>query len=233
MRLHYLQHVPFEDLGFVAGWARARGVTVSGTALFAGEEPPSADAYDGLVVLGGPMGVHDGDAFPWLEPERACIRAALSAERPVLGLCLGAQLLAHVLGAAVTKNPQREIGWFPVQLTDAGRGHPLLPDFPAEFTAFHWHGDTFAIPDGAVWLASSAACPHQAFAWGDRALGLQFHLEYTPEGVERMLTHCADELVDAPWVQSAADVRAGLGTIQAAHERMRGVLDALFFGGAA
>jgi len=188
MRIHWLQHADFEDLGCIGPWLAAHGHRVAGTRLYAGERlPPDAGNLDALIVMGGPMNVYEHDRYPWLLHEKALIASALQSGRRVLGICLGAQLVADVLGGpevqAVTRNPHPEIGWFPVSLTPAGRASGLLADLPDEFTVFHWHGDTHALPPGAERLASSAACSQQAFSLdAGRVLGLQFHLEVTREG---------------------------------------------------
>src|SRR5690606_27825157 len=139
------------------------------------------------VVLGGPMNVYEDDKYPWLAAEREALRAALAAGKPVLGLCLGAQLMSVALGGAVTRNAHREIGWWPVEQLPGPDAHWAAACFPAAFTTFHWHGDTFSIPGGAVSLFRSAGCAHQGFAWGERAVGLQFHPEITPQAVGRWI----------------------------------------------
>ncbi|MBN2476981.1 MAG: type 1 glutamine amidotransferase [Pirellulales bacterium] len=206
MRLHYLQHVPFEDLANVAVWAARRGHAVTGTRLFAGERLPAVDTFDFLVVLGGPMNVDQHGAYPWLAEEKRLLGEAIARGRRVLGICLGAQLAAQALGARVMPNRHREIGWFPVSLTAEGQAAGFLKDLPPEFPAFHWHGDTFEIPAGAVRLAGSAACPAQAFQHGRSVLGLQFHLEYSHQSIAEMLHYCRDEMVGGAYVQSPEEI---------------------------
>jgi len=121
---------------------------------------------------------------------------------------LGAQLIADVLGGPVSANPVKEIGWFPVSLTPAAHDSPLFQQLAARFTPFHWHGDTFQIPPGAVHAVESAGCAHQAFASGNRVVGLQFHLESTPESVKKLIQHCGDELAPGPYMQAAAEMLA-------------------------
>ncbi len=208
MKIHWFQHVPFEGLGSIEPWLRQHGHDVVATRFHAGELPPSPDSYDWLVVMGGPMNIHEEERYPWLAAEKQAIRAAIGYGRRVLGICLGAQLIADVLGAPVTRNLQREIGWFPVELSAAGRHHPLFADFPARFEAYHWHGDTFGLPAGATHVASSAGCVQQAFAWGTRVVGLQFHLESTPGSATALIEHAADEIVPAPYVQDAGTMLA-------------------------
>jgi len=179
MRVHWLQHAEHEDLGAIAPWLAARGHHVSCTRLPRGEAIPPVEAYDWLIVLGGPMNIYEHAAYPWLVAEKQAIRAALNANRRVLGICLGAQLVADQLGGPVTRNAELEVGWHPVRLHAAGYRDPPFRHFPDEFTAFHWHGDTFTLPLGAQPLMGSAACANQAFTHGPRVVGIQFHLEVT------------------------------------------------------
>ena len=151
MKLHYLQHEPVEDLANIEPWARARGFTITGTRLYDGESlPETLDGIDWLVIMGGAMNIYQHDAHPWLVDEKKFIRSAIDANKVVVGVCLGAQLIADVLGAPVTKNNHTEIGWFPVSLTDEGKKSPLFNGIPDTFISFHWHGDIFAIPDGEI-----------------------------------------------------------------------------------
>lgn len=204
MKVHVLQHVPFEGLGNIEPWLAARSAEVSWTRFHeAGAVLPAVEAVDFLIVLGGPMSVNDEAALPWLVDEKRFIAAAVARGTPVLGICLGAQLIASAHGARVYPGEHKEIGWFPVT------GQPVSDAafaFPAVLDVFHWHGETFDLPEGAVLLASSVACRHQAYQLGERAVGLQFHVETTPASAQSMLLHCADELVDAPYIQPAAAI---------------------------
>ncbi|MEI7851737.1 MAG: gamma-glutamyl-gamma-aminobutyrate hydrolase family protein, partial [Kiritimatiellales bacterium] len=192
MNIHWLQHVPFEGLGCIEPWLIENGHDVSCMRLWAGDSFPNTGNVDGLIVMGGPMGVYDEAIYPWLAEEKAFIKKIIAQDKPVLGICLGAQLIAEVLGAKVAKNKQREIGFFPVFGKSAALTEQRPPGglrsvatasedwkLPGEFMAFHWHGDTFGIPEGAAHLASSAACGNQAFIYKDNVLALQFHLETT------------------------------------------------------
>lgn len=208
MKIHCLMHVPFEGPAQIADWAESRGHPIAFSHLFAGDALPELDAFDRLVVMGGPMGVGDEDRYPWLRAEKVLIREAIEAGRSLVGVCLGAQLIAEALGASVTRNLHQEIGWFPVRLTEAARIHPLCKDLPAELQVLHWHGDTFALPPNALHLAASEACAQQGFLVDGRILGLQFHLEMTPTSLRTLCSHCADELASAPFVQSAEQMLA-------------------------
>ena len=203
MRLHCLQHVPFEGPAGIADWATRRGHTMTTTHLYAGEPLPNQAAFDWLVVMGGPMGVQDETDYTWLVPEKRFIGASIAVGKTVIGVCLGAQLIAETLGARVSRNPQKEIGWFPIELTEAGQSSPIFGFLPSVFQVYHWHGDTFDLPPGAVHLARSAACAQQAFLYDRHVLGLQCHLESTPQSVADIVRHCADEIIPAAHVQTA------------------------------
>jgi GMP synthase-like glutamine amidotransferase len=177
-----LQHVAYEGPGSIARALADAGVAPTVVRLDRGEVPPPVTELDGLVVMGGPMGVHDLDEHPWLAPERMLIRQAVDAGLPTLGVCLGAQQLAVALGAVVTTGPVEEVGAGQVELTADGRRDPVLgPEYNGlsgtSVPCVHWHRDTFSLPDGAVHLAATRTFPHQAFRFGGRAYGLQFHVE--------------------------------------------------------
>jgi len=205
-RLHVLQHVPFEDAARIGAWAKERGLAVSRTPLFERDVMPGPDDFDWLVVMGGPMGVHGERRFPWLAAEKRLIGEAIAAGKIVLGVCLGAQLIADVMGARIHRHSHREIGWFPVRLTAEGEASPLFGALPREFTAFHWHGDTFDIPAGAVRTAESEGCVNQAFEYEGRVVGLQFHLESTAGSVKALVANCREEIVEGPYAQSEARI---------------------------
>ena len=211
MRVHVLQHVAFEGLGCIADWLDARHATVTCTRFFESPELPALDDVDFVIALGGPMSVNDEVALPWLRDEKRFVAAAIAAGKPVLGICLGAQLMASALGARVYPGPEKEIGWFPVFAESAGTDVKDGDAFvlPAQIDVFHWHGETFDLPPTARLLANSPACRHQAFQIGRRAIGLQFHLETTPASMASMLAHCADELVPGQrFIASADQIRA-------------------------
>jgi len=232
MRLLCLQHVPHEGPGSIRDWARRRGHAIASLQVPEGGPLPPPEAFDWLIVLGGPMGVHDVDRHPWLRDEKRALRAALDAGRRVLGICLGAQLIAEALGAGVRRGAEREIGWFPVRRTaeaagasSGTAGTTLGRAFPEEFPAFHWHADTFDLPPGAVHLARSAACDQQAFALGDRVAGIQFHPEISADWVRDLLRHDAADLVEGPFVQRPDDMLRDPDRFTRANRLLDGLLD--------
>lgn len=228
MKAHFFQHVPFENLGCIESWLHDKNYAIDHTPFFDPEKAqtlPSLDQIDFLIILGGPMGVGDHVEFPWLCREKEFIHQAIARGKKVLGICLGAQLMARALGAKVYPNPVKEIGWFPIngQATD-----PDLFSFPPAMEVFHWHGDTFALPAGARLLASSRACPHQGFQMGPTAIGLQCHLETTPASVQALVENCGHELVGGPHIQTATTMLAPNAQRYAAmHQLMFSLLDFL------
>lgn len=213
MRVHWLQHVPYEGLGHIETWLAARQATVTCTRLYAGETLPDVASFDLLVILGGPMSVNDEDELPWLALEKAFIRRAIEADRGVLGICLGGQLIAAALGAKVGPSPEREVGWWPVTKTPtaADSAAPRFP-FPDSVTCLQWHGEAFALPDGAIHLAQSPGCRHQAMQFGKRVIGLQFHPEADPDWVRKVLSRSPGALLPGPYIMAEDDLLADLQT---------------------
>ncbi len=207
VRIVAVTHVPFEGPGTIADWAHARGHRLE---VYRAYERDSAHPgeHEMLVVMGGPMGVQDEDAHAWLAPEKRFVAAAIESGAYVLGVCLGAQIVAEVLGAIVERGPHKEIGWFPVRLTEAGRTSSVFGRLPEEFEVLHWHGDIFEIPDGATRTVESDAFSNQAFEYDDgRVVALQFHLEETAKTLETLIEAGGHEIeAGGRWVQSAEDM---------------------------
>jgi len=203
MKIHYLQHVDFEDPANILVWADKKQHTVSKTELFNHEPMPGVDDFDWLVVMGGPMSVNEGDKYPWINDEKKLIERAIINNKTVIGICLGSQLIADVLGAKVYKNKVKEIGWFPVKLTQKSKKNNLFEGFPDEFISFHWHGDTFDLPYGALRIASSDATLNQGFLYKKNVLALQFHLESSIESAGKLIKYCSGELVCGQYIQDA------------------------------
>jgi len=179
MHVLAFRHVPFENLGLIADSLEEHDIKCRYVDQYEDPRPPAVDEAEGLIFMGGPMSVNDD--LPYIRQELRLIEEAVACGKPVLGVCLGAQLIAKALGGRVYRNPVKEIGWFPVRFTEAARTDPLFADFSAPEIVFHWHGETFDLPPGADLLAFSDACRHQAFRVGPNVYGLQFHLEVTPE----------------------------------------------------
>jgi GMP synthase-like glutamine amidotransferase len=227
MRIHIIQHVAFEGPGAIAEWARERGHSISVTEQFGRGMLPAVDDFDFLVIMGGPMSAIDDAKFNWLAGEKQLIAEALREGKAILGVCLGAQLLAQALGAQVYSNREKEIGWFPVRLTLAAERSRLFSGLPARLTVLHWHGETFDLPQGAVLLAESDLCRNQAFEIDGRVLGLQFHLEVQPQGLERLIENSAADLSRGPTVQTAEDMRASIDLAQTLRPALYTILDRL------
>jgi GMP synthase (glutamine-hydrolysing) len=225
MRLHYLQHVPFEDPAGIFQWAAARGVPMTGSRLYEDPPLPTAGDFDTLLVMGGPMNIYEDDRYRWLPAEKRLIGEAIGAGKIVVGICLGAQLIADALGARVQPNRWREIGWLPVRRRETAGF--LGEALPPVWEAFHWHGDTFDLPAGALHLAASTACAQQGFVYDDRVLALQFHLETTPESARALIAHCGHEIDGGPFVQTAARMLADPARFARANALMHRLLDRL------
>jgi GMP synthase-like glutamine amidotransferase len=220
MRAHYLQHVPFEGLGSIETWLSNAGYEITSTRLFESDGLPEIEEVDLLVIMGGPMSVNDEVDYPWLVEEKSFIKKAIDAGKPVLGICLGAQLIAGSLGAEVLPNAEKEIGWFPVRSVDADN-HSVFR-FPKQTDVFHWHGETFTLPPGAIRIAQSKACDNQAFQIGANVIGLQFHLETTPVSAQAIVENCRDELVDGDYIQTETDI---LSAPQAAYSAINTLME--------
>ncbi len=203
LHIHALYHVDFEKLGYIEQWAQAHGHSVSITTLYHQDSLPEHDRYDWLIVMGGPMGIHDEAAFPWLIEEKQYIKQAIDAGKTVIGICLGAQLIAHCLGAKVAPSGIKEIGWMPIELTEAGKQHPLLQDLPTQaFNVFHWHGDGFDLPKGAIAIAQSKFWHNQGFIYQNEThqalktwvMGWQCHFEVMQYSMSDMIKFGSDYL---------------------------------------
>lgn len=228
MRLHYLQHVPFENIANIQVWARDRGHTVTKTVLYYDESLPDLKSFDWLIVMGGPMNIYEEKDYPWLAREKKFIREAIDAGKIVLGVCLGAQMIADVLGAKVTQNKVREIGWYEVGKTPEGKASPVFKALPDKFMAFHWHGDTFGIPGGARRLACSEACENQAFeANNGKVVGLQFHLESSDDSINRLTKNCGDDLTDGKYIQKKTQLVGQDEKLKQIYSHMCALLDAM------
>ncbi|MGO0123098.1 type 1 glutamine amidotransferase [Desulfothermobacter acidiphilus] len=209
LRSLMVQHVACEGPGLLAevlsseGWELdIRVMDQPGATL-----PETIASYKALIVLGGPMGAYEEEAYPYLYKVQELIRNAISRRVPVLGICLGGQLIARALGAAVNPNAVKEIGWYKIRLTEAGKKTPLFQNLPEEFWVFQWHGDTFDLPEGAILLAKGDTCTNQAFVYRDCAWALQFHLEVTPAMVAHWAEIYREELEDFAGSEASARLK--------------------------
>lgn len=220
MRIHVLQHVPYEGPGSIALWAEKQGYPVTYTRFFNGDELPATDDFDLLLILGGVMSANDEDLLFWQKDEKAFILESIQKNKMVLGICLGAQLIASVLGARVRQHEHREIGWFPITATP----NAMVLGLPQQFQAFHWHGDMFDLPEGATHLGGSEACSNQGFIYQDRVVALQFHLETTPDAAQELMDACSHEIDNGPHTQPEAAMLVDLELFQEANQRMEQVM---------
>jgi len=209
MRIHYLQHVPFENPGRILEWADKNKSTVTATHLYKNEALPDVSDFDWLVVMGGPMNIYEDQKYPWLIREKHLIKEAIEQGKTLIGICLGSQLIADVIGGKVIRNNHREIGWFPITLSEKARLSPAFSFFPEKPVVFHWHGDVVTdLPEEAVIIAESEACRNQGFVYKDRVFGFQFHLENTLPIIEALIENCGDELTEGDYIQQPEVIRS-------------------------
>ncbi len=224
MRINSLEHESFEGLGNIEVWAQNKGHSISRTLLFKNGKLPETSEFDWLVIMGGSMNIYEEEKFPWLKEEKIFIAKAIAAKKIILGVCLGSQLIADVLGGKVSKNQYKEIGWFPVSLTREAKDSSIFCSLPNPFTTFHWHGDTFKIPSGAKRLAQSEGCKNQAFEYG-RTIGLQFHLEYSKKSIDLMFRNCRDELLDGKYIQTPDEIISKIENVHEMNKTLDLILD--------
>ena len=227
MKIHYLQHASFEGINCLLPWIESKGHQLTGTRLFEGDPLPPVESFDWLVIMGGPMNIYEIERYPWLVQEKEFITAAIEQNKAVLGICLGAQLIADVLGAKVYKNEHREIGWHALCKSSSCKASFLSSCFPEKINIFQWHGDTFEMPENAIHLCYSEACVNQGFTYSDNVVGLQFHPEANAEFLEHLVKNCADEIDGSQYVQSAKVMREQSNYFPEANQLMECVLDTL------
>jgi GMP synthase-like glutamine amidotransferase len=225
-RVHYLQHVPYEGLGYIGNWVKEKGYSLSVTEMYGDYKFPNPEDFDLLVIMGGPMGTYEEEKFPWLIAEKAFVRKTIEGGKAILGICLGSQLIAAALGAKVYPNKEKEIGWLPVTFTDR-ESQDLFDSQEKTSVVFQWHGDTFDLPDGAKLLASSEACVNQAFLYKEKVLGLQFHFEVTDQSRDDILNNSLVALVKGKYIQSENLIRMNSQYIPSCNRMMESVLDKL------
>lgn len=227
LRIHYFQHVEHEGLGSIEDWIISSGHSLTSTKFFENADLPELSDLDWLIVMGGSMSVQDEKEYPWLIEEKKFIKKAIDAGKTVLGICLGSQLVSDALGAKVYKNQDKEIGWFDIEPTCFAKTSKLLYDMALRTTVFHWHGDTFDLPEGAVHLAYSKACKNQAYLYMGRVLALQFHLEPTKEWIREMVESGADALIAGKYVQTGEEILNNIDLVDSNKEILFNLLNRL------
>lgn len=205
MHAHCFQHVAFEGMGAIEQWLLSKNFTISHTRFLETTELPELETIDWLIIMGGPMSINDEQEHPWLIPEKKFIRECIAKQKTVIGICLGSQLIAGAMGSRIYKNTVKEIGWFPIT-KQADNVFTREISFPDIITVFHWHGETFDLPQDAVLLASSENCKNQIFTIGSNVIGFQCHLETTEESLKALAENCTDELKPVPFIQSADEM---------------------------
>jgi len=204
MRIHYIQHVPFEELGYFKVLIEKQGFKLSVTKVFEDTSFPDMDKFDALIIMGAPMSVYDLELYPWLVQEKIFIKEAIDNNKKILGICLGAQLIAEALNALVFPNPVKEIGWFPVEFSKTFINY--IDEANYNHYVFHWHGETFDLPTGAFRIASSQHCENQGFMFGENILALQFHVEMMKNNISSIIDNCSDEIQLSPTIQTEEEI---------------------------
>lgn len=226
MHIHLIQHVSFEGPGAIAMWADIGGHSLEILHPYRTNTLPDSKDVEVLILMGGPMSVHDEPTHPWLVNEKHLLRNVIAEGKPVLGVCLGAQLIAEQLGAAVTPANEKEFGWFPVY--SSPHDSPIFASFPEKLTVLHWHGEQFDLPDGAIRIAQNSACPIQAFEWAGHVAALQFHLEMTSDSLDKICGASASDLGSiGRFVAREYDIRNSLHYLGSCHRALYAILNTL------
>jgi GMP synthase-like glutamine amidotransferase len=227
MKIHCIIHERFEGIGCIRDWIVLKRHTVSFTCIYNQEAFPNPESFDFLIIMGGSMSVYREDIFPVLVNEKKFIRECIRLNKTIIGICLGAQLLADILGAKVYRGMEKEIGWFPVNMKKETLPHSLQT-LPGSIMAFHWHGDTFNLPEKASLFASSQATPNQGFFFGEKILALQFHYEVNGEALIEMIENAGNELSERrPFIQNPDEIIDGLKYVDENNRIMFEILDFL------
>ncbi len=231
LRIHYLQHVPFEGLACISDWIEKNEFLLSSTKYFDNDSLKNnqreIDSIDWLIIMGGPMSVNDENKFKWLKSEKSFIEKAITNNKTVIGICLGAQLIADVLGSKIYKNEFKEIGWFDIELIEEGKHHTLFEDFPSITKVFHWHSDTFELPANSIRIAKSEACPNQSFVYNKKVIGLQFHLEMNEKSINELILNAKDDITEGRFVQTESEMKEKIYLTNITNRLMFQLLDKL------
>ncbi len=218
-------HVPYEGMGCIENWINSHNHSVSYTRFYENFKLPISEDIDWLIVMGGPMSVYDESIYLWLREEKQFIRKMIDSGKTVIGICLGSQLIAEVLGAKVYANKQKEIGWFDIEQTV--KNQLITAGIENRFPVFHWHGDTFDLPVESIRLFRSDVTQNQAFLYNKNVLGLQFHFEVTAELMKQMIENGQAELMKSDTIQSADEILNQTAFIEANNLNMFSILDYL------
>ncbi len=225
-----IQHIPYSFMTSIERWARGKGHAISKTLIYTYEKLPKPEDYDWLIIMGGPMNIYEEKRYPWFVNEKKFIAKAIESEKIVLGICLGGQLIADVLGGKVHINACREIGWYPVFLTKEAKESRIFSRLPDKFTTYFWHEDTFEIPEGCKRMAESEGCRNQAFEYNGKVIGMQFHLESTAGRVRSMI-HCQEcmEIIKegGRYIQSIEEILKKVNYFEEIHNTMQMLLDGI------
>lgn len=223
MRCHIIAHTHFETPGSIADWAQNKRLELVIHHPYRGDALPSVDAFEPVILLGGPQSAREYQRYPYLEQEVEWIKKHLTVKNPLLGICLGAQLIGESLGAATELSPEKEVGAFPLILTQEGKQHALLQGLPDTFTVMHWHNDMPGLTQDAKILAYSGGCPRQIVAYAPHVLGLQCHFEATNEWLNLLLEHASNDLKPSLYTQTAQEMQKV--NFQAMNEHLHRILD--------
>lgn len=223
MKIAYIQHVTYESLGVIDAWAHQNHFEVKAYNPCAGDHLPDVDDFDFLIILGGPQSACDVDKINYLRDEMELIQAAAKANKYILGICLGAQLMGVAYGAAASKSPQPEIGCYPIELTPEAQKDPIFKDFPSQFESLHWHFDMIGLPECATVLAKTPGCPRQVVRFSDKAYGLQCHLELNEARTKKLIEKSCGDLAPGQFVQTPEKILAADFTKM--NELLRNFLD--------
>lgn len=226
MKLNILSHASFEALGSIDQWVDRMGHTTQVCCPYKGQPVPNINDFDGLIIMGGPQSAVEIEKYPYLQAELDLIVQAVTANKPVLGVCLGAQLISAAFGSPAERSPIHEVGFFPVTLNEAGNQSSLLQDLPSCLITGHWHYDMPGVPENAQVLAASEGCPRQIIQYGVRVLGMQCHLELTRAETEVFIKKCPQDLTPGKFVQTPDEMRTTDFDLMAKY--MHAVLNRLF-----
>lgn len=223
MRIFCIKHVFFENPGMIEEWALENEYEFKYIKMYSDYRFPKIENLDALIIMGGPMNIYEYEKYPFLKEEKEFIKKVIEADKYVFGICLGAQLIADVLGGKVVRNKEKEIGWHKVKKLGKNK---ILNGIPEEFKVMHWHGDKFLIPEGAERIFESEACENQGFLYNEKVLALQFHLEMKKENLDDIIENCGDELIKTTdYVQSKQEILHSINNLDMTNKIMSSILN--------